>query len=560
MLSAALLVGCEGGGSNQTRPVLEHEPGGPPGDVTPPIAESPGNSGDETLPPESEDTPEQDAPSPASTPDTNTPPPVVSAPQEDPPPVTDTPQENPPPIASGPETPPPPTTDTPPPAPTSPPAPRPIEFPTVPGWRFYGPKDNAPTEVLGVTEDDDGNLWVAGGEQGLFVLRKGASTFQRFTLADGLHPYGYLTGGKVPKGDKYLNVRAVTGGKGSSVYVGYQGIADCEENFYAPKGIKDANHYKSGDADRVTLKPDGKLSVVHYDISSGKGVVGQEAGGREKVCSVLRIAYDRTHNFLWFGANHAFAWGDPDYAGDPLCEGKRECSGVMEHTHPYIDGLTEDGTHLFRLTDAYWGIAVRPDGDVWFGGANRTTRFKFMTILKDGPIDSARFELARKGSETTGTKAKANRLDIWPDATNPDLPGGRNPKPSERLDDNVSSMALMADNTLWVGSFSNGLAQLDEKGTVLRKMFETGGGRFITALARDPSNESLWVGFHWGDGIARLKKDGTVERYNVLGWPLQRLPVHDIQVVGSGPTRRVLFAFGQHEDGSEGGIGIYEGE
>ncbi len=109
----------------------------------------------------------------------------------------------------------------------------PIDFPSVPGWRFYGPQDNVPSQVLGVTQDDDGNLWVAGGEEGLFVLRNGATTFQRFTLADGLRPYGFLPpNGAAPKGDKYLKVTAVTGGKGSTVYVGYQGAPDCESNYY----------------------------------------------------------------------------------------------------------------------------------------------------------------------------------------------------------------------------------------------------------------------------------------------------------------------------------------
>jgi len=345
------------------------------------------------------------------------------------------------------------------------------------------------------------------------------------------------------------------------VYVGYQGSPDCESNYYAGKPIKDANSYKSGDADKVTLREDGTLSVVHYDISSGKGVVSEEAGGREKLCTIHRIAYDRTREFLWFGANHGFAWGDPDYAGDPTCPGKRECSGVMEHTHPHVEAMSEDGTHVYRLTGAYWGIAVRPDGDVWFGGASRSTRFKFMSIRKDTVIDSERFELARKGSETSGVKAKANRFDIWPDLTNPDLPGGRPAKPSERVSDNVSGMALMADNTLWVGSFSRGLARMNEQGTVLEKRYETGGERYVSAIARDASNESLWVGFRWGAGLSRLQPDGTVVRYGpVLTRRLERLPVYDLQVVGSGPTRRVLVAFGKHEDGSSGAIGIYEGE
>ncbi|XXF79037.1 hypothetical protein P2318_04590 [Myxococcaceae bacterium GXIMD 01537] len=563
LLGAALLVGCESGGPPQTRPVTDANPEPQPGLVTPP-PDTPEDPGGETQQPGPVDVPPTDT---AQQPDDDDLPPPddsdeVRDPDEDPAPSDDSATPDGGVVDSGgSQSPPDGGVVTVPPS-TPPGPPPPINFPTIPGWRFYGPQHGAPSQVLGVTEDDDGNLWVAGGEEGLFVLRSGASTFQRFTLAEGLRPYGFLQpNGTAPKGDKYLKVTAVTGGKGGTVYVGYQGYPDCESNYYAGKPIKDARSYKSGDADKVTLLADGTLSVVHYDISSGKGVVSEEAGGREKLCTIHRIAYDRQREFLWFGANHGFAWGDPNYAGDPSCPGKRECSGVMEHTHPHVEAMSEDGTHVYRLTDAYWGIAVRPDGDVWFGGANRTTRFKFMSVRADTLIDSARFELARKNSESTGAKAKANRLDVWPDATNPDLPGGRPAKPSERVDDNVSGLALMANNTLWVSSFAHGLAQLDEKGVVLSKRFETGPERYVSALTRDARDESLWVGFRWGSGLARLRTDGTVERYGgVLTRRLERLPVTDLQVVGAGAQRRVLVGFGKHEDGSAGAIGVYEGE
>jgi hypothetical protein len=56
-------------------------------------------------------------------------------------------------------------------------------------WRFLGAAEGAPREVLGVTEDEGGNLWVAGGEDGLCLLRPGAATFRCYTMADGLKPW-----------------------------------------------------------------------------------------------------------------------------------------------------------------------------------------------------------------------------------------------------------------------------------------------------------------------------------------------------------------------------------
>src|SRR3989441_12696649 len=95
--------------------------------------------------------------------------------------------------------------------------------------------------------------------------------FQRFTIADGLHPYGYLTGAQaklrgVPAGTpadpnpslSATPVIAVEGGPPGVVFVGYQGKPGCEDNWDGA-GRAPAN-YKSGDADRVTLKSDGTRS------------------------------------------------------------------------------------------------------------------------------------------------------------------------------------------------------------------------------------------------------------------------------------------------------------
>jgi hypothetical protein len=421
-----------------------------------------------------------------------------------------------------------------------------VVYPDARGWTFYGPEQGAPREVLGVTEDEGGNVWVAGGEEGLFLLRPGTTTFQRFTLDDGLRPYGYLPNGKAPVGPKYLKVLAVTGGPAGTVFVGYEGQPDCESNYYRGKGVKNPNVYKSGDADKVTLTETG-IQVVHYDISSGPGVIGEEAGGREKVCSVLRIAWDKKNGNLWFGANHAFAWGDPNHQENPTCNGQRTCSGVLEHTHPHITAKTASG-HQYRLTDAYYGIAVRPDGDVWFGGANRSTRFRFMTSKL--PRD---FETARKMTETRS--AIKNRIDIWPDKVDEvGIPG-----PGDRVDDLVSGMALMADGSVWVGSFAWGLARMDAKGVVQRYALTTGGDRFVSAVGRDSSDDSVWAGHRWGGGLTRLKGD-TVMRYSQALGPLAYHPVWDIQSVGSGPERRLLVAFGSEESGRPGAIGIYRGE
>ncbi|MBM7113837.1 DUF7594 domain-containing protein [Archangium primigenium] len=425
-------------------------------------------------------------------------------------------------------------------------------------WTYYGAAQGAPQRVLGVSADAGGNIWVAGGQEGLFVLQKGQSQFRRFTMADGLRPYGYMPDGSAPPGTPYLNVISVTGGPAGVAFVGYggkppaSGMPSCEDEWdaawYAGRA-PDASVYKSGDADRVTLSGSG-LQVVHYDLSTGPNKVAAEPRGREKLCSVLRIAYDPRTQSVWFGANHGFAWGQADFAGYSCAPGTWDygCAGVKEHVHPAINAWNAAGTSVVLLTDAYYGVSVLPNGDVWFGGANRSTRFRYGTTG---------YNYWSAQSQAEDSAYRANRIDVWPDAVGePNIP-----TVAQRVDDHVSGMAVMGDQSVWVGSFTRGLAQLDVNGQRLRALstqLVDGAGR-VSAVAADPSDGSVWAGASWGEGLSRVR-GGEVLLYgqDVLPSALHWLPVTDIQVDRSGSTRRVLIGF----DGTSkrrGAVGVYTG-
>ncbi len=423
-----------------------------------------------------------------------------------------------------------------------------IDFPSPTGWKFFGTQHGGPRRIYGVTEDKSGNIWVAGGEEGLFLLEPGAEQFRRFTLEDGLRPYGFMPDGSAPPGGKYLKVISVAGGPAHTVFVGYEGMpgkgADhCESNWDGPR--PDPARYKSGDADRVTLRPDGTLSVVHYDIFSGPGVVRDEPRGREKICNILRIAYDEKTNSVWFGANHGFARGDADYQGNPTCNGQLRCSGLEEHTHPAINAYGDTGGTIL-LSDAYYGVAVHPSGDVFFGGANRSTRFYYGTF-GDNFWDA---------STRTESRANAdNRFDIWKDAVQePAMP-----RPNERVDDHVSGMAVTGD-TVWVSSFTRGLAKMNTTGGDID--YVDVGEKQLSAVAADPTDGSVWVGARWLGVLYRLK-DGKVLTYG-CGTFDRRLcasRISDIQVSTHGGGRRLLVAFmGNDSTRVPGAIGIYTGE
>ena len=426
-------------------------------------------------------------------------------------------------------------------------------LPTAPGWKFYGVHQGGPQRVYGVTADEGGNIWVAGGEEGLFLLKPGADKLERFGLEHGLRPYGYMPDGSAPPGPKYLKVISVSGGPAGTVFVGYEGMpgkgADhCESNWDGDR--PDPARYKSGDADKVTLQRDGSLNVVHYDIFSGPGVVRDEMHGREKLCTIHRIRYDKSTKSVWFGGNHGFARGDAEFKGAPMCNGQLNCSGVLEHVHPHINVYNASGG-VILLTDAYYGVGLAENGDVWFGGSDRSTRFLYGT-------HGGNFWRAQTGTENNS----ANKLDLWPDAK-PDYS-----RPNERVPDHVSGVAVARDGTAWVSSFSNGLAHLDASGNVTRRRDKSDGlvDKYLSAIAMDPADGSIWTGGSWGGGISRVKS-GNVTNYSLSVFDRKYVMsrISDIQVDRSGETRRMLVGFLGHDDTVNkrwvtGGIGIYSGD
>jgi hypothetical protein len=453
------------------------------------------------------------------------------------------------------------------------------------GWTFAS--DGLPSgAVMGASADEGGNIWVAGGSAGVFVQPAGRTSFRGFGIGDGLHPYGFLHGQVardygVPDGypaDRSPSlaetpVVSVSGGPPDTAFVGYQGKPGCEDE-WDRFGETLADHekanpaiYKSGDADRVSLSGGG-IAVSHFDIYSGEGVVGNEPLGREKLCTVHRILYDHGTNRVWLGANHGFALGFADTAA------------VWEHVHPGINDI-----HGYMMTDAYYGIALDavphsgPLGttvfDVWFGGMIRTTRFRFgevggdywkaqpktelyATIGPDGKSDAADIS-----KDPVAQAAYWNRMDVWPDPIGErwDPAHGdwhsREPDAKNPADwnyDNVTGIAAMKGGDAWVGSFTNGLRHLDHDGQLIGDATQYLPSRQLGAVVRDPTDESVWIGYRDGKGVTRMMPDGSMLQYSgaALGANAGSA-VWDIQIDTAGARRKVIVAF------RRGAVGVYSG-
>ena len=478
-----------------------------------------------------------------------------------------------------------------------------VVFPTTANWDFYGPQNGGPEDVRDVAMDEGGNLWVAGGKQGLFLMRADASgrlsgTFEKFGIADGLHPYGWLNGETaqamgVPDGTPSdpnpsldaTPVISLAGGPPGTVFVGYEGkhldgVYDCEGEWKGEQGIPPAQWgdpaiYKSGDADRVTLTASG-ISVVHYDIFSGPGMVSHELKGREKVCKIYRLAWDKEKNLIWFGGNHGFAVGQADAVNVPTCNGIRSCSQVMEHSHPAISGCRVNydfaagscpSGQSAWVTDLYSGVAVDPmSHDMWIGGSVRTTQFRIATLGGD-------FFTAQAETEAPAPGGIPRRWDLWPDQVG-EWDATRNAvnyvMPSQRVDDLVSAIVALGDGTAWISSAANGLIRVDSSGNRVEDATNRMASPKISSLALDVDG-SLWAGMRWALGISRINvpvtdATGAVNFVNVkyqaetFGMTLANAPVANVRLgmPGDGAARRMVVGF-RANGGYTGAVAIYRG-
>jgi hypothetical protein len=64
--------------------------------------------------------------------------------------------------------------------------------------------------------------------------------------------------------------------------------------------------------------------------------------------------------------------------------------------------------------------------------------------------------------------------------------------------DAVSSLSFCDDGTLWIASLLHGLARRAPNGSIAYVHLPPGLGDSASAIACDPSDGSVWVGFGWG--------------------------------------------------------------
>jgi hypothetical protein len=270
--------------------------------------------------------------------------------------------------------------------------------------------------------------------------------------------------------------------------------------------------------------------------------------GRMKMRQIQRIAVNHdtsrplsygdayvgsTHGSLAIFVAHPEDRHWPDLTkGDPRWD---DTKYVWEHHHP--DAPSTDGRFL---SGESWAVAVDPATNVpWYANQFRISAMPAYASIRApdwrnywGPQDPA----------------GPGYLAIW----HPELPQDPN------VADNVSSLSFCGDGTLWIASSTNGLARRAQDGTIATVSLPANHGNSALAVACDPSDGSVWVGFGWG-GFGRYK-NGAWWTYDGHGAPpfAVQNPVRSIQIDRWSDPRVVWFAHTDSRFGP-GGVTAYRG-
>ena len=431
------------------------------------------------------------------------------------------------------------------------------------GFTYYGAAEGMAADVWDVSADEGGNVYVAAGDT-LLAKKRDESAFRVFSPTDA---------GITPNCDaaksRACPVVSVGGGAPGVAVVGLQGLGtdgDSDPDWWLDSGGADVLSF---DGQRLARKRHVQVSGVPHqmcmDHTAGPCSIGDATWekGRRKVRQVLRIAINHRTGTLqygdvWMAGTHGsfnVLVANPDRRGwvdlTKQFPGTEDRRYVWEHDHPAMTVMATIGgvKQLAYTAGTTSALALDPaTGDPW---ASNETR----TASKRGAGSVADSWNAPMWPPWLPTEI-GSHLDVWPD------PHPANPMEYDATDprwmDATSSLAFCEDRTLWIASYLHGLARRAPDGSISYLGLPPGHGDGASAVACDPTDGSIWVGFEWG-GFGRWNGSSwwTIDRESPPAFAAQA-PVRAIQVDRWASPRIVWFALAQSKNGP-GGVVSYTG-
>jgi hypothetical protein len=359
------------------------------------------------------------------------------------------------------------------------------------------------SDVSDVSADEGGNVYVAAGDV-LLAKRRGDTAFRRYDPAS----VGITKNCDEAK-TRVCPVVSVGGGAAGTAVVGLQGLGtdgDSDPDWWLDSGGADVLGF---DGQLLAMKRHVQVSGLPHqlcmDHSAGPCSIGDATWekGRRKVRQILRVAVNHRAGTLqygdvWMAGTHGsfnLLVASPDRRGwvdeTPRYPGTADRRYVWEHDHPAMTVFaTIGGTKQLAFTAGTTSaLAIDPTtGDPWAANETRLAAKRGAGSVSDGwnaPM-----------WPPWSVNERDSHLDVWPDPRPP------NPADYDATDprwmDAVSSLSFCDDGTLWIASSIHGLARRAPDGSISYLSLPGEKGNSASAVACDPSDGSVWVGFGWG--------------------------------------------------------------
>jgi hypothetical protein len=433
------------------------------------------------------------------------------------------------------------------------------------GFTYYGTGGGMAPDVWDVSADEAGNVYVAAGDT-VLAKKRGDAAFQSLDTGSA-----GVTANCDAAGTQHCPVVSVAGGDAGVAYFGLKGLGtdgDTDPDFWLESGGADVFAFDGAKLTRTRhVHVAGWPHQFCFDHSAPPCFDGDATWekGRRKCRQILRMAFDHRpgdhHGDLWMSGTHctfSLLINDPARRGwsepSPIPAGMEDRHAVWEHDHPAMTTwATINGVRqLAFLTGDSTAIAIDPTtGDPWAANETRTARKIGAGAVSDS-WDAAMWPYWN----SVGGSELGSYLDVWPDPRPADL--GTFDALDPRWMDAVSSLSFCDDGTLWIASSIHGLARRSPDGSISYVALPDGLGNSATAVACDPSDGSVWVGFGWG-GFGR---------WNGAWWTIAaesppdyaaHAPVRSIQIDRWSTPRVVWIAHASSANGP-GGVTRYDGK
>ena len=440
-----------------------------------------------------------------------------------------------------------------------------VKPPIVDGaFRYYSTDQGLPPDVRDISPDEGGNVYVAAVDA-LLAKRRDDADFRRFDPA----AIG-ITRNCSEARTVACPLVSIAGGAPGVATVGLQGIGtdgDADPDWQLDSGGADVLAF-DGTALRRTRHVEiagapHQMCMDHSPPPCSTGDATYEKG-RRKVRQVLRMAVNHApgtlqHGDVWFAGTHgtfsvlvanAAARGWTDLTQQ--FPGTEDRQFVWEHDHPAMyQPATIGGVKQWAfLTGQSTAIAIDPTtGDPW--GSN-----EFRTARKLGAGSRAAGWDAPMWPYYDATDERRSYLDVWPDP----LPA--DPNQYDAMDpayvDMVTSLSFCDDGTLWIASALHGLARRAPNGSISYVALPDGTGNSASAVACDPSDGSVWVGFGWG-GFGRWNGGWWLPDVAKAPPFAVSAPVANIQI-DRWASPRIVYVAHQASRAGPGGVTAYDGQ